>query len=154
MRLRSLTFWSMHIFVFIAWCLQTKPTHAYTHAHSVGWDSRIHRLHICWGLRSSRPTSALDVTLSHLIAWLQFWECGVPLYCHCSQIPLIYIYIYIYIYIRGAYDKFLMGQFLWFQVQMNSYSRNWNTHYWLSLLVNFKNASWHFRRTICNKVVF
>ena len=25
---------------------------------------------------------------------------------------------------------------------------------WLSQLVNFKNAIWHFRRTICNKIVF
>ena len=30
--------------------------------------------------------------------------------------------------------------FLWFQLQMNSYSRNWNTP-WLSQLVNFKNAT-------------
>ena len=34
---------------------------------------------------------------------------------------------------------------------MNSYSRNWNTPYWLSQLMNFKNAIWtwgHFRRMI------
>ena len=34
----------------------------------------------------------------------------------------------------------MTDQFLWFQVQMNSYSRNWNTPYWLSQLVNFKNG--------------
>ena len=28
------------------------------------------------------------------------------------------------------------------------------TKTWLSQLVNFKNAIWHFRRTICNKIVF
>ena len=28
------------------------------------------------------------------------------------------------------------------------------TKAWLSQLVNFKNALWHFRRTICNKIVF
>ena len=64
-----------------------------------------------------------------------------------------YIYIYIYIYIRGAFNKFpdfflyrhlklsktlekycycytsyeMTDQFLWVQVQMNSYSSNWNT---------------------------
>ena len=36
---------------------------------------------------------------------------------------------------------------------MNTYSRNSNTP-WLSQLVNFKNAIWHFRRTICNKIRF
>ena len=36
---------------------------------------------------------------------------------------------------------------------MNSYSSNWNTPYWLSQLVNFNNAIWHFRRMICNKIV-
>ena len=39
---------------------------------------------------------------------------------------------------------------------MNSYTRNW-TKAWLSQLVNFKNAIWtwgHFRRTICNKILF
>ena len=47
----------------------------------------------------------------------------------------------------------MTDQFLWFQVQMNSYSSIWHSPYWLSQLVNFKNAIWHFRRTICNKIV-
>ena len=29
-----------------------------------------------------------------------------------------------------------------------------HTKAWLSQLVNFKNAIWHFRRTICNKILF
>ena len=40
---------------------------------------------------------------------------------------------------------------------MNSYSSYWNTKAWLSQLLNFKNAVWtwgHFRRTICNKILF
>ena len=53
----------------------------------------------------------------------------------------------------------MTNQFLWFQVQRNSYSSNWihPTKAWLSQLVNFKNAIWtwgHFRRTICNEIVF
>ena len=28
------------------------------------------------------------------------------------------------------------------------------TKAWLSQLVNFKNAIWHFRRTTCNKILF
>ena len=48
----------------------------------------------------------------------------------------------------------MTDQFLSFQVQMNSYSSNWKAKAWLSQLVNFKNAIWHFRRTICNKIVF
>ena len=51
----------------------------------------------------------------------------------------------------------MTDHFLWFQVQMNSYSSNWNTTKdWLSQLVNFKNAIWtwgHFRRTTCNRIV-
>ena len=41
-------------------------------------------------------------------------------------------------------------------LNVNSYSRNWNTP-WLLQLVNFKKAilTWvHFRRTICNKIMF
>ena len=30
----------------------------------------------------------------------------------------------------------------------------YSTKAWLSQLVNFKNAMWHFRRTICNKILF
>ena len=70
--------------------------------------------------------------------------------------------------IRGAYDKFPAFFFVqaftiaihlmrWFQLQMNSYSSNWKYTLlkpWLSQLVNFKNAIWHFRRTICNKILF
>ncbi len=48
----------------------------------------------------------------------------------------------------------MKDSFLWFQVQMKS--RNWNnlTKAWLSLLMNFKNTIWHFRRTICSKIMF
>ena len=67
----------------------------------------------------------------------------------------LYIYIYIYIYIRSVFNKFpdffvqafkiivdslkfsmycytsyeMTDQFLWFQLQINSYSSNWNTPY-------------------------
>ena len=53
--------------------------------------------------------------------------------------------IYTFIYIRGAFNKFpaflvqsfkidvdsyeMTDNFLWFQLQMNSYSSNWNTPY-------------------------
>ena len=37
----------------------------------------------------------------------------------------------------------MTDHFLWFQIQRNSYSRNWNTpKAWLSQLVTFKNAIW------------
>ena len=51
---------------------------------------------------------------------------------------------------------YMIDQFLGFQVQMDSYSSNWNTltKAGLSQLVNFKNAIWHFRRMICNKILF
>ena len=49
----------------------------------------------------------------------------------------------------------MTDQFLWFQVQINSYRIGIHpTIVWLLQLVNFKNAIWHFRRTICNKILF
>ena len=48
----------------------------------------------------------------------------------------------------------MTDKFLWFHIQMHSYSRIHPTKSWLSQLVNFKNAIWHFRRTICNKILF
>ena len=49
----------------------------------------------------------------------------------------------------------MTDQFLWFHVQMNSYAAIGihPTKARLSQLMNFKNAIWHFRRTICNKIV-
>ena len=57
----------------------------------VGWICRIHRLHLCRGVRPPPPlTSVLDMTLNNLIARLQYWrfgECRLPLHCHCSYVP-------------------------------------------------------------------
>ena len=83
-------------------------THVHTHTHThtyiyiyiytgnlyqnycpVGWGCRIHRLLLCRGVRPP-PTSVLDMTLKNLMVRFQpcwsFRECGVPLYCHCSQV--------------------------------------------------------------------
>ena len=55
----------------------------------VGWGCRIHRLHICRGVRPS-PMSVLDMTLNNLmVRFLWCWSfggCGAPLYCHRSQV--------------------------------------------------------------------
>ena len=54
----------------------------------VGWGCRIHRLHLCRGVRLP-PTSVLDMTLNYLIMKLQSWnfgKCGVPVCCHYSQV--------------------------------------------------------------------
>ena len=51
----------------------------------------------------------------------------------------------------------MTDQFLWFQLQMNSYSSNWNTHptkAWLSPLVNFKNAIWTLEEQYAIKFCF
>ena len=90
---------------------------------------------------------------------------------------------YIYIYIRGAYNKFpdFFRMSKWYcrrllniQSVIAIHLMRWQTNFydfwlkwkstaeigmhptkaWLSQLVNFKNAIWHFRRTICNKIVF
>ena len=87
------------------------------------------------------------------------------------------------IVIRGAYDKlpdiFCTGiencrRLLKIQYVIAIHLMRWPTNYydfsfkwtataaiwihptkaWLSQLMNFKNAIWHFRRTICNKIVF
>ena len=90
------------------------------------------------------------------------------------------IYIYIYIYevrtisfrifyeplnlsyilensVCYCYKSFEMtGQYLWFHVSGTATETIviHPTKAWLSQLVNFKNAIWHFRRTICNQIVF
>ena len=55
----------------------------------LGWGCRIHRLHLCRGVRSPLM-SVLDMILNYLMVRFQwcwrFGECGVPLYCHCSQV--------------------------------------------------------------------
>ena len=59
--------------------------------------------------------------------WLVFY--GISTLVGYLMLSLsLSIYIYIYIYTHGAFNKYEMtDQFLWFQVQINSYSRNWNT---------------------------
>ena len=58
----------------------------------VGWGGgcRIHWLHLCRGVKPHLPMSVLDMTLNNLMVRFQqcwsFGECGVPLYCHCSQV--------------------------------------------------------------------
>ena len=97
------------------------------------------------------------------------------IYCVC-------VHTYIYIYTRGAYDKFPVffrigiwncHRFLKIQyviaihlmrglTNFYDFRFKWTaiagirihpTQVWLSQLVNFKNAIWHFRRMICNKIV-
>ena len=55
----------------------------------VGRDSRIHRLHLCWGVKPL-PTCVLDMTLNNLMVKLKWcWnlgECGAPRHCHRFQI--------------------------------------------------------------------
>ena len=99
------------------------------------------------------------------------------------DIIYIYIYMYIYIYIRGAYDKFpdmfRMGiqncrTHLKIQYVTAINLMRWLTNFYdfrfkstatatigihttkasLLQLVNFKNDIWHFRRTICNRIMF
>ena len=55
----------------------------------VGWGCRIYRLLLCRGVRP--PTNECpDMTLNNLmVRFQQCWtsgECGVPLYCHRSQV--------------------------------------------------------------------
>ena len=48
----------------------------------VGWNCRIHRLHLCWGVRSP-PTSVQDMTLNNQMVKFQ--------YCRSFEYPLIVI---------------------------------------------------------------
>ena len=124
-----------------------------------------------WFLKPERSTS----TLSHNI--FAYWDYAFFCFHHTP------IYIYIYIYIRGTYDKFTdffhMGikncRRLWkIQYVIVIHLMRWLTNFydfrfkwtptaaigihptkaWLSQLGNFKNSIWHFRRTICNKILF
>ena len=51
------------------------------------WGCRIHRQHLCRGVRL--PMSVLDMTLNDLMLRLQFWSFGefrVSIHCHCSKV--------------------------------------------------------------------
>ena len=50
----------------------------------------------------------------------------------------------------------MTDQFLWFQVQTNSNSWNWNTPYknLIGTAGEFQKCNLDFRRTICNKILF
>ena len=50
----------------------------------------------------------------------------------------------------------MTDQFLWFQIQMNSYSSNWNRPY-QSLIIKggeFQKCNLDFRKMTCNKILF
>ena len=84
-----------------------------------------------------------------------------------------------FLHIRGAFRLFCTGILNWCRLLKIQYViaihlMRWLTNFydfsfkwtptaaigihptkaWLSQLVNFKNAIWHFRRTICNKILF
>ena len=105
--------------------------------------------------------------------------CLLLIMYHCSNSSSwLYIYIYIYIYICGEFNKFPGIQncrrLLKIQYLIAIHLMRWLTNFydfrfkstataaigihptktWLSQLVNFKNAIWHFRSTICNKILF
>ena len=54
----------------------------------VGLDSRIHRLHLCRGVRSPNECPGCDTKQSDgdVPMMLGFWGCDAPLHCHCSQV--------------------------------------------------------------------
>ena len=101
----------------------------------------------------------------------------------CAEVCLyIYIYIYIYVVHLISFKTFLVWAFKivvdpWKFPVIAIHLMRWLTNFydfgfkwtataaigihptkaWLSQLVNFKNAIWtsgHFRRTICNKILF
>ena len=54
----------------------------------VGWECRMHRLHLCWGVRSYQQLSTVKV--NHLMVRFESWrfgKFGVPLHCHYSLLP-------------------------------------------------------------------
>ena len=96
----------------------------------------------------------------------------------------LYIYIYIYIYVRGAFNMFpdffvqafkiVVDAWKFSMLLLYTHLMRWLTNCydfrskstataaigihptkaWLSQLANSKNAIWHFRRKLCNKIVF
>ena len=55
---------------------------------TVGWNCRIHRLHLCREGRPPPPISVLNMTLNQMARLLSrsFEEYGVPFNYHCSQV--------------------------------------------------------------------
>ena len=55
----------------------------------VGWSCRIHRLHLCRGIKPL-PNMCPEYDTENLMVRFQwcwsFGECGAPLHCNCSQV--------------------------------------------------------------------
>ena len=72
-----------------AWQATYIVLHFKSHICLVSWGWRIHRLHLCRGVRPP-PMSVLDITLNNLMVRFQwswgFGECRTPLHCHCTQV--------------------------------------------------------------------
>ena len=54
----------------------------------VGWGCRIHRLHLCRGLRPPNecPRYATKQSDGEVQVMLELWEIRAPLHCHRSQV--------------------------------------------------------------------
>ena len=115
-------------------------------------------------LLDTRVLNSFIFALTYIYIYTQISRCG-------------------YLQVRGAYDKFrdvfrigIYNCHSFFKIHyviaihlmrwltnFDDFSFKWTatavigihpTKAWLSQLVNFKNAMWPFRRTICNKIVF
>ena len=82
----------MMIFIYICMYISIS-TYVFVYVRCPGdWGCRIHRLHLCRGVRLPPPLAyeCPDMTLSNLMVRFQwcwdFGEYGAPLHCHCSQL--------------------------------------------------------------------
>ena len=134
------------------------------------WRDTLHstKLQHCWS-STIRLFNVISRTLVKGV--LLLWRDAVSVFYCPSRLDCVYmcviIYIYIYIYIRGAFKikiKYIIAIHL-MRWPTNFYDFTFKstataaigihpTKAWLSQLVKFKNAIWHFRRTICNKILF
>ena len=96
------------------------PKYIYISTDSGSWSCRINRLHLYRGVRIA---NALVMILDQLMPRLppcSFGECGVPFYCHCSQVhsdPVSYLWVKLN---KLCAIKWLMLNCDWYMVKKKS----------------------------------
>ena len=130
----------------------------------------------------SNPGKEVAPTVTHRCC--SYWQGGFRVTLNNGRQLFLYIYIYIYVVHSIRFQTFLYRylkfqyviaiHLMKFQYVIAIYLMRWQTNSydfrfkstattaigihptkaWLSRLVKFKNAIWHFRRTICNNILF
>ena len=95
---------------------------------------------LCWGFKGIQEEIPLEQASAHKIGWVAFppGQCTSPQLYPCHRL-----------FDQDDWPIFMISGS---NEQLHQAIGIHPTKAWLSQPVNFKNAIWHFRRTICNKI--